>query len=58
MDDGVVIYVGETILGRITIGRLTIGHGSTIGGNVWLIRDVRPNSMVAQATARNVPSGI
>ncbi|WP_347882444.1 hypothetical protein [Bradyrhizobium sp. SSUT18] len=52
-----MIYVGETILGRITIGRITIGRGSTIGGNVWLIRDVPPTSMVRQATARNVPSG-
>ncbi|WP_354111708.1 hypothetical protein [Bradyrhizobium sp. S3.12.5] len=31
-----MIYVGETILGRITIGRITIGRGLTISGNVWL----------------------
>ncbi len=46
VDDDVVIYAGATILGRITIGR-----GSTIGGNVWLTRDVPPNSVVTQATA-------
>jgi serine O-acetyltransferase len=48
VEDDVVIYAGATILGRITIGR-----GSTIGGNVWLTRDVPPNSVVTQATARN-----
>ena len=46
----VVIYAGATILGRITIGR-----GSTIGGNVWLTKDVPPNSVVTQATVRNRP---
>lgn len=48
VEDDVVIYAGATILGRITIGR-----GSTIGGNVWLTKDVPPNSIVTQATARN-----
>jgi serine O-acetyltransferase len=42
-DDG-VIYAGATILGRITIGK-----GSSIGGNVWLTRDVPPGSRVTQA---------
>lgn len=37
VEDDVVIYAGATILGRITIG-----HGSTIGGNVWLTRSVPP----------------
>jgi serine O-acetyltransferase len=46
VEDDVVIYAGATILGRITIGR-----GSTIGGNVWLTRDVPANSVVTQATA-------
>jgi serine O-acetyltransferase len=50
VEDDVVIYAGATILGRITIGR-----GSTIGGNVWLTKDVPPNSIVTQATARNQP---
>jgi serine O-acetyltransferase len=52
IEDDVVIYAGATILGRIKIGR-----GSTIGGNVWLTRDVPPNSVVTQATARNTPGG-
>jgi len=51
VQDDVVIYAGATILGRITIGR-----GSTIGGNVWLTKDVPPNSVVTQANARNTPS--
>ncbi|GCC48727.1 hypothetical protein chiPu_0032756 [Chiloscyllium punctatum] len=50
VEDDVVIYAGATILGRITIGR-----GSTIGGNVWLTKDVPPNSVVTQATVRNRP---
>jgi serine O-acetyltransferase len=52
VQDDVVIYAGATILGRITIGR-----GSTIGGNVWLTKDVPPNSVVTQANARNTPGG-
>jgi serine O-acetyltransferase len=50
VEDDVVIYAGTTILGRITIGR-----GSTIGGNVWLTKDIPPNSVVTQATVRNTP---
>jgi len=48
VEDDVVIYAGATILGRITIG-----HGSTIGGNVWLTEDVPPDSTVSQAQMRN-----
>jgi serine O-acetyltransferase len=48
VEDDVVIYAGATILGRITIGR-----GSTIGGNVWLTRNVPPKSHVTQALARS-----
>lgn len=51
VEDDVIIYAGATILGRITIGR-----GSTIGGNVWLTRDVPPNSVLTQATVRNSSS--
>jgi serine O-acetyltransferase len=43
-----VIYAGATILGRITIGK-----GSSIGGNVWLTRDVPPGSRVTQAQVRD-----
>ena len=46
VEDDVIIYAGATILGRVTIGR-----GATIGGNVWLLEDVPPNSVVAQPTA-------
>jgi serine O-acetyltransferase len=42
--DDVIIYAGATILGRITIG-----EGATIGGNVWLTRDVAPGARVTQA---------
>jgi serine O-acetyltransferase len=48
VEDDVVIYAGATILGRVTIGR-----GSTIGGNVWITRDIAPGSRVAQAQARS-----
>jgi serine O-acetyltransferase len=47
VEDDVVIYAGATILGRVTIGR-----GATIGGNVWLTRDVSPNEQVTQAHVR------
>ena len=43
IEDGVTIYAGATILGRITIGK-----GSVIGGNVWLTRSVPPMSRVRQ----------
>jgi serine O-acetyltransferase len=48
VEDNVVIYAGATILGRITIG-----HGSTIGGNVWLTHSVPPDSNITQAHARS-----
>lgn len=44
VEDGVVIYAGATVLGRITIGK-----NSTIGGNVWLTHSVPPNSNISQA---------
>ena len=47
VEDEVVIYAGATILGRVTIG-----HGSIIGGNVWLTRSVPPRSRIAQASTR------
>ena len=42
IEDNVVIYAGATILG----GETTIGHDSEIGGSVWLISSVPPNSRV------------
>ncbi len=44
VEDDVVIYSGATILGRITIGK-----GSVIGGNVWLTRNIPPNSRIIQS---------
>lgn len=46
VEDNVVIYAGATILGRVTIGA-----GSIIGGNVWLLEDVPPGSVVVQPGA-------
>lgn len=47
LEDGVVVYAGATILGRITLGA-----GSVIGGGVWLTRSVPPGSRVLQAALR------
>ena len=47
VEDGVIIYSGATILGRITIG-----EKSVIGGNVWLTRPVPPGSFVTQREVR------
>ena len=44
VEDNVVIYSGATILGRITIGK-----NSVIGGNVWITKDVPPNSKIIQS---------
>ena len=44
--DDVVIYANATILG----GETVIGHGSRIGGNVWLTHSVPPFSVVTPAT--------
>jgi serine O-acetyltransferase len=43
VEDDVIIYSGATILGRVTVG-----HGSVVGGNVWLTSDVPPGCHVAQ----------
>ena len=48
VEDDVVIYANATILGRVTIG-----HGSVIGGNVWLTRSVPPGSNISQAQYRS-----
>ncbi len=41
IEDDVTIYAGATILGDVTIG-----PGSVIGGNVWLLDSVPPNTVV------------
>lgn len=45
VEDNVTIYAGATILG----GDTRIGHGSVIGGNVWLTHSVPPDSIVTNA---------
>jgi serine O-acetyltransferase len=47
IEDGVVIYAGASVLGRITVGAR-----STIAGNVWLTRSVPPDSVITQTGAR------
>ena len=47
VEDDVVIYAGATILGRVTIGK-----GSVIGGNVWVTKDIPPNSKITQSLPR------
>ncbi len=55
VEDDVVIYANATILGGDTV----IGAGSTIGGNVFLMHSVPPNSLVvgehAQLHVKNDP---
>ncbi|MDR2496940.1 MAG: serine acetyltransferase [Tannerellaceae bacterium] len=46
IEDNVTIYSNTSVLGRITIGR-----GSIIGGNIWLTRDVPPDSRILQPRA-------
>ena len=46
IEDYVTIYSNASILGRITIG-----HGSVIGGNIWLTHSVPPNSKELQTRA-------
>jgi len=52
VEDDVTIYSGATILGRITIGR-----GSVIGGNVWLVHSVPPDSRITQTQRSEEESG-
>jgi serine O-acetyltransferase len=42
LEEDVVVYAGATILGGDTV----VGHGSVIGGNVWLTASVPPGSKV------------
>lgn len=47
VENDVVIYSNATILGGDTV----LGHGSTIGGNVFLTHSVPPNSVVTMEHA-------
>ncbi len=48
VEDGVVVYAGATVLGRVTIGARSV-----IGGNVWLTHSVPPDSFITQGDLRN-----
>jgi serine O-acetyltransferase len=48
IEDDVTIYAGATILGDVTIGK-----GSIIGGNVWLLESVPPNTVVYAGADRD-----
>ncbi len=50
--DDVVIYAGATILGPVRIG-----DRSMIGGNVWLLSDVAPDTVVVQPEAIQLSAG-
>lgn len=39
IEDDVVIYANATVLGRITIGK-----GCVVGANVWVTKDMKPNT--------------
>ncbi len=41
IEDGVIIYAGTTVLGRITIGK-----NSVIGGNLWITKSIPANTEV------------
>lgn len=43
VEDDVIIYSNSTILGRITLGK-----GSIIGANMWITKDIEPNSVLSQ----------
>jgi serine O-acetyltransferase len=45
VEDGVVVYANSTILGGDTV----IGSGTTVAGNVFLMKSTPPNSLVARA---------
>ncbi len=43
LEDGVTVYAGATILGRITIGK-----NAVIGGNVWVTHTIEPGARILQ----------
>ncbi|WP_407035909.1 serine O-acetyltransferase EpsC [Facivitalis istanbulensis] len=50
VEDDVIIYAGATVLGRVTIGARSV-----IGGNVWLLADAAPDSVLVQPAAQALP---
>lgn len=53
VEDDVIIYSNATILGRITIGK-----GSVVGGNVWITRDIPPDSKIVQHLSTRQPTQV
>lgn len=53
IEDNVIIYSGTTVLGGNTI----IGHDSIVGGNVWLTKSLKPNSLVYNKSEIRVRNG-
>ncbi len=49
VEENVIIYAEATILSRVTIGANTV-----IGGNVWITRDIPPNSRIIQQKAQTM----
>lgn len=49
VEDRVLIYANTTILG----GNTVIGEGSKIGGNVWIVESLPPNSVVYYVSEKN-----
>lgn len=43
VEDNVIIYSNSTILGRITIGKAAV-----IGGNMWVVNDIEPYTILSQ----------
>lgn len=50
LEDRVTIYAGATIVG----GETVVGEGSTVGGNVFLMHSVPPNSLVISDDGRMI----
>ncbi len=44
VENDVTIYAGATILGRVRLGK-----GATIGGNVWITRDIPAGAQIRQS---------
>jgi len=53
IEENVVIYARATILG----GKMVIGSNSVIGGNVWLLESVPPDTTVTHQTPQLVYKG-
>ncbi len=49
LEDNVIIYSNATILGRITIG-----EGASIGGNIWITKNVPKGAKVIQNRTKEV----